>query len=303
MDPNVPHRSSPRWRPTSRLLVWAAILLGSGVTNAVVEVMDAQRRGEVLALWEPMTWELSSAGMILLTLPLLWWGCQRWPLHADTWKRRLPMYLLASVGWSLLHVTGMMLLRHLAYASVGEHYVDGSAWPTRLLYEYLKDVRAFFSFVALEHFFSWFGRRRQGEAHLLAAPDDAPPEEPVERPQRFLVRKLGRDFLVATADIEYAQAAGNYMNLHVRGHEYPLRSTMAALEAQLDPARFVRIHRSYVLNLGFLVSIEPLDSGEARAHLKDGSTLPCSRRQLPVLRAALGQGSAPAEPAATPTAT
>jgi DNA-binding LytR/AlgR family response regulator len=67
---------------------------------------------------------------------------------------------------------------------------------------------------------------------------------------------------------------------------------MAALEARLDPARFVRIHRSYVLNLGFLVSIEPLDSGEARAHLADGTALPCSRRQLPVLRAALGQGAA-----------
>ncbi len=291
MDPNVPPRSSPRWRPASRLLVWAAILLGSAAANAVVEVMDAQRRGEALALWEPMTWELSSAGMILLTLPLLWWGCQRWPLHADTWRRRLPLYLAASVAWSLLHVVGMMLLRHLAYASVGEHYVDGSSWPTRLLYEYLKDVRAFFSFVAIEHFFSWFGRRRQGEAHLLAAPEDAPPVEPVDRPERFLVRKLGRDFLVATNDIEYAQAAGNYMNLRVRGHDYPLRSTLATLEARLDPARFVRIHRSYLLNLAVLVSIETLDSGEARVHLADGTVLPCSRRQLPGLRAALGQGT------------
>ncbi len=292
MDDPMTSRPSSRWRPTTRWLVWAAILLASAVANAFVEVMDASRRGEALALWQPMTWELSSAGMILLTLPLLWWGCQRWPLHADTWTRRLPLYLLASVAWSLLHVVGMMALRHLAYASLGEHYVDGSGWVSRLLYEYLKDVRAFFTFVAIEHFFSWFGRRRQGEAHLLAAPEDAPPEEPVDRPERFLVRKLGRDFLVATGDIEYAQAAGNYMNLHVRGHDYPLRSTMAALEARLDPARFVRIHRSYVLNLGFLVSIEPLDSGEARAHLADGSALPCSRRQLPGLRAALGQGAA-----------
>ncbi|MEG2805467.1 LytTR family DNA-binding domain-containing protein [Stenotrophomonas sp.] len=284
--------SSPRWRPAVRLLVWAVILLCSAVANAVVEVMDAQRRGEGLALWQPMTWEVSSATLIVLTLPLLWWGCQRWPLHADTWARRLPLYLAASVAWSVLHVVGMMLLRHLAYASVGEHYVDGASWPTRLLYEYLKDVRAFFTFVAIEHFFSWFGRRRQGEAHLLVAPEDAAPEEPVDRPERFLVRKRGRDFLVATADIEYAQAAGNYMNLRVRGHDYPLRSTMAALEARLDPARFVRIHRSYLLNLGVLVSIEPLDSGEARAHLADGSVLPCSRRQLAGLRAALGQGAA-----------
>ncbi len=289
----TPRSTDSRWRPATRLLVWTAILLSSAVANACVEVMDAQRRGEALAVWQPMIWELSSAVLIVLTLPLLWWGCQRWPLHADTWRRRLPVYLLASVGWSLVHVVGMMLLRHLAYAGLGEHYVDGSSWTSRLLYEYLKDVRAFFSFVAIEHFFSWFGRRRQGEAHLLAAPEDAPPVEPVERPERFLVRKLGRDFLVATADVEYAQAAGNYMNLHVRGHDYPLRSTMAALEARLDPARFVRIHRSYVLNLGFLVSIEPLDSGEARAHLADGTVLPCSRRQLPGLRAALGQGTGP----------
>ena len=293
-------RTSPRWRPSTRWLVWAAILLATALANALVEVMDTQRRGGSLALWEPLVWELSSVGIIVLTLPVLWWGCQRWPLHADTWKRRLPLYLLASVAWSLVHVAGMMLLRQLAYASVGEHYQDGSAWPTRLLYEYLKDVRAFFTFVAIEHFFSWFGRRRQGEAHLLAAPEDAPPVEPVDRPERFLVRKLGRDFLVATADVEYAQAAGNYMNLHVRGHDYPLRSTLAALEARLDPARFVRIHRSYVLNLGFLVSIEPLDSGEARVHLADGSALPCSRRQLPVLRAALGQGGTLPGPAAAP---
>lgn len=288
----MPETRSPRWRPGARLLVWAAILLATAVANALVEVMDAQRRGETLALWQPMVWELSSVAMILLSLPLLWWGCQRWPLHADTWRRRLPLYLLASVGWSALHVAGMMALRHLAYASIGEHYQDGSGWGARLLYEYLKDVRAFFTFVAIEHFFSWFGRRRQGEAHLLVAPEDAPAVEAVERPERFLVRKLGRDFLVATTDIEYAQAAGNYMNLRVRGHDYPLRSTMAALEAKLDPARFIRIHRSYLLNLGALVSVEPLDGGEARVHLADGSALPCSRRQLPVLRAVLGQGAA-----------
>jgi len=225
-----------------------------------------------------------------LTLPVLWWGCQRWPLHADTWKRRLPLYLLASVAWSLVHVLGMMALRHLAYAALGHHYQDDATWAVRALYEYLKDVRAFFSFVAIEHFFSWFGRRRQGEAHLLAVADDAPPQEAqaVERPERFLVRKLGRDFLVATADIEYAQAAGNYVNLRVRGHDYPLRITMAVLEARLDPVLFLRSHRSWLVNRDQLRSIEPLDGGEALLHMADGAKVPCSRRQLPLLRQALG---------------
>ncbi|SON77106.1 AlgR/AgrA/LytR family regulatory protein (fragment) [Xanthomonas phaseoli pv. phaseoli] len=120
--------------------------------------------------------------------------------------------------------------------------------------------------------------------------------EPLDRPERFLVRKLGRDFLVATADIEWIQASGNYVNLHVRGHDYPLRSTMAAIEAKLDPAVFVRIHRSYLVNLGQVQAIEPSDSGDARVHLRDASVLPCSRSHLAGLRTHAGQGAAAPRP-------
>lgn len=279
-----------RWRTSTRILVWTAILSVSAVSNALVEVMDAGRRGADLRLWEPLIWEFSSLSLILATLPLLWWGCERWPLHADTWRRRLPLYLLASVGWSLLHVVGMMLVRHLAYAAVGYRYQDDAGWLERFAYEYLKDVRTFALFVALEHLASWLGRRRQGEASLLAEPDVGVPVEPVERPQHFLVRKLGKEFLVATEDVEYAQAAGNYVNLHVRGHDYPLRITMAVLEQRLDPGVFLRPHRSWMINRGQLRSIEPLEGGEALLHMADGVKVPCSRRQLPQLRLALAGG-------------
>ena len=132
-------------------------------------------------------------------------------------------------------------------------------------------------------------RRLQGEASLLDAPDDdAPPVEPIERPERFLVRKLGREFLVPAADIESLQAAGNYVNLRVRGREYPLRSTIAAIEARLDPRRFRRVHRSHIVNLDHVASIEPLETGDARVHLRDGQIVPVSRRYLGVLRDSLG---------------
>src|SRR3546814_2248474 len=78
----------------------------------------------------------------------------------------------------------------------------------------------------------------------------------------LLVRKLGREFLVAASDIEWLQAAGNYVNPRVRGRDYPLRSTIAGIAAQLDPDRFVRIHRSYIVNLDTVASIEPLDRSE-----------------------------------------
>ncbi|AMP13858.1 lytTr DNA-binding domain protein [Collimonas pratensis] len=126
--------------------------------------------------------------------------------------------------------------------------------------------------------------RWQGEASLLQEPDIGQPVESVERPERFLVRTLGKEFLLPAAEIEWIQAWGNYVNLRVRGHDYPLRSTMAAIERRIDPKRFVRIHRSYIANLDFVVEIEPLDSGDARAKLRDGQQIPVSRRYRDELR-------------------
>lgn len=192
---------------------------------------------------------------------------------------------------SLVHVVGMVGLRMLAYRVQGASYDFGS-WPVGLGYEYLKDVRSYVSILATIELYRLVLRRMQGEASLLDAPDEGPPVEPVERPERFLVRKLGREFLVAANDIAWLQASGNYVNLRVRQRDYPLRSTIAGIEAKLDARRFMRVHRSYIVNLDRVTSIEPLESGEARLHLVDGTTLPCSRRYRVDLRIRIGAEAA-----------
>jgi DNA-binding LytR/AlgR family response regulator len=75
------------------------------------------------------------------------------------------------------------------------------------------------------------------------------------------------------------------VGLHVRGHDYLLRSTLADFLEQLDPARFARVHRSHAVNLDHIAEIEPLEAGDARLRMKDGSMVPCSRRY----REALGR--------------
>lgn len=277
--PSNAESRSRRWV----VVFWIVVFLSAGLGNAATGLMDAQRDGLPIAAWQLLTWELSSVGISLALLPLVLAACARWPLHADNWRRRLPLYLVGSVVWSVLHVAGMVAVRKAVYALLGDHYDFGDLW-VRWGYEYLKDVRTFALLVITSHAAAWFGRRLQGEARLFDLPDEGPPLEPVERPERFLVRKLGRDFLVAAADIEWLQAAGNYVNLHLRGHDYPLRSTLSGIEARLDPQVFVRVHRSYLVNLGRVVSIEPQDSGDASVHMDDGSVLPCSRRYLPALR-------------------
>lgn len=277
------------WKRWFEIGFWVVNTLINAVINSITVNMDVQKSGLGFAAWEPVVWEWSSGlAWLALAWPMVWFT-RRFPFHWDTWRRALPWHLLASVAVSLLHVLGMVVLREAAYRYMGGDYEFGH-WPRELFYEYLKDVRSYAGMVVVLEAYRLILRRLQGEAHLLDAPDEGPPLEPVERPDRFLVRKLGREFLVAAADIEWAQASGNYVNLRVRGHDYPLRSTIAGIEAKLDPARFARIHRSYIVNLDQIASIEPLDTGDARVHLKDGTALPASRTYRAGLRERLGEG-------------
>ncbi|MFY2763220.1 LytTR family DNA-binding domain-containing protein [Arenimonas sp. MALMAid1274] len=274
----LPHR---RW---IEIGFWVISTCLAAAGNTITVGMEMRRAGLVHHPLEPALWEWSSALLMLVLIPAVVWFTRRYPLHLDTWRRWLPLYVLASLAYCLVHVVGMVLVRKAAYQLAGEYY-DFGPWVRQFFYEYVKDVRTFLGMVVLIEGYRLLVRRMQGEASLLAAPDDdAPPVEPIDRPERFLVRKLGREFLVAAHDIESLQAAGNYVNLRVRGRDYPLRSTIAAIEARLDPARFQRVHRSHIVNLDHVASIEPLDTGDARLHLRDGSTLPCSRRYRSALR-------------------
>ena len=282
----VPFRSHAR-RRAFEIGFWVVTTLINAVANSVTVLMDIRRTRLDFGAWEPVTWEWSSAVLMLALAPAVVWFTRRVPLHWDTWRRTLPLYVLASLVFSLAHVLGMVAIREVVYAAHGAEY-DFGPWLEQLGYEYLKDVRSFASMVVLVEGYRFIRRRLQGEASLLGEPDEGPPVEPVERPERFLIRKLGREFLVAANDIEWLQAAGNYVNLRVRGHDYPLRCTMATIEERLDPSRFARIHRSYMVNLEQVASIEPLDTGDARVHLSDGTVLPCSRRHRDALRERAG---------------
>lgn len=251
--------------------------------NSLTVIMDIHRQHLPLADWEPVVWEFSSGLVILALVPAVMALERRYPLRFAGWPRSLAVHLLATVPFSLVHVTLMVALRKLVYLALGHRYDFGNA-PLELLYEYLKDWRTYFLVLGLLYVYRFFLLRLQGEASLLAPAEGAAAAEPEERPERFLVRKLGKEFLVIAADIEWLEASGNYVNLHLRGRHYPLRSTMAALEPRLDPRRFQRVHRSYIVNLDHLAEIEPLDTGDARLRLRDGTQVPCSRRYREALR-------------------
>jgi hypothetical protein len=271
------------WRRPVEVGFWIFNFLLAATINSVIVLMDVDRAHLPFAAWQPVLWEWSSNLVLLALVPAVL-AFERWkPLQFGLLRRNLPWHLLGSVAFSLVHVVLMVAIRQQVYARMGQQY-DFGPWPRELAYEYLKDAGTYSGILLTVALYRLLLLRLQGEARLLAAPDEGPPVEPVERPERFLVRKLGKEFLVAANDIEWLQASGNYVNLRVRGHDYPLRSTMAALEPRLDPARFVRVHRSYMVHLDRIDEIQPQESGDARLLMRDGSRIPCSRRYRSALR-------------------
>ena len=291
-----------RYEPIRRRVevgFWIVFMALQAVFNTVVALVDSRGRAVPRATWEIVTWEVSSHLVLLALVPAVVAVQRRLlPLARTHLLRYLAWHLAASVVFSVVHVAAMFALRSMVYAAAGERY-DYAGWTGHWGYEYLKDVRAYLAMVFGIWVYGVFMLRLQGEARVLDPPEAAAPE-PIQptapehsvlpaRPERFLVRKLRREFLIAAGDIDWLQAEGNYVGLHVNGHDYLLRATLTDFLAQLDPVRFVRVHRSHAVNLGRIKEIEPLDGGDARLHMADGTTVPCSRRYREALRAGVGR--------------
>ena len=107
------------------------------------------------------------------------------------------------------------------------------------------------------------------------------------RDERFLIRAAHRMYFISAGDVEWADAAGNYVRLHAQGRTHLYRDTMKALEQRLDPTRFVRIHRSAIVNIDCIVQIEPYVHGEYVVKMRDGTRLTSSRAHSAGLRALL----------------
>ena len=94
---------------------------------------------------------------------------------------------------------------------------------------------------------------------------------------RLLVTTDGRTTIVKASELEWVEAAANYVKLHVGKSKLLLREPLASLETQLDPKTFVRVHRSAMVNLDFIGEIQPWFSGDQVIILKSGERVKLSR--------------------------
>lgn len=103
------------------------------------------------------------------------------------------------------------------------------------------------------------------------------------RLQRLVVHERGRSLIVPLTDVQRFSAAGNYVEVHTRERRHLIRATLSRLAQRLDPAEFLRVHRSHLVRADFVAAIAPWAHGDLRLTLKDGGELLLSRRYRALL--------------------
>jgi two-component system, LytTR family, response regulator len=160
-----------------------------------------------------------------------------------------------------------------------------------------------FELQALDYLLKPFDRDRftrsiERTREALQEPDRSDVEERVRRllaqiPGRpttaaqILIREADRAFFLSVDDIHRVSAAGNYIEVHARGKIHLIRDTLTTFISQLDTSEFLRVHRSHVVRISFIVEMRPMFHGDYELVLRDGQTLALSRRYKALLPAAI----------------
>jgi hypothetical protein len=259
-----------------RLIVaWTAMLAISWVATAHVTVADEARRGHALSIGRALAIEGTSHLVLGALLPAMYWLHRRWPLGDGL--RNVLIHVVGVIPFSLAHTTGMAALRVLWFAGILGEAFRFPLTVDRLLYEFSKDIVTYCMVTGGIMGFRYLFQR---------IPETVAPVQPAvpaslqpARPERFAVRKRGgSEVVVEVADIDWIEAAGNYAILHVGGEKFEIRSSLTKLEDELDPRRFVRVHKSHLVNIARVAEVTPWVSGDWRIRLQDGAEVNLSRR-------------------------
>ena len=230
----------------------------AGWATALATMRDVPVRGVAVV------GAVATGAAVSLGLPVWVWSLRRAPgrLLSAT------LVLLTAAGWVWLQYA----LNPLRYRPIGEAMLASHA----LTYQVMAGLWLFGSLVILAR-----GTR------AAAPPQPEPGAGPAVPLERIGIRVSDRTVVVTATEVERLQAADDYVAVFAGGRRLLATYRLTDLAARLDPRWFVRVHRSHVVNLRYVESVDRVGTGRAKVRLRSGAVVPASRAGTAALRCAL----------------
>ena len=191
-------------------------------------------------------------------------------------------------GFAVLESIGIERLPEIIFATAYEQYAI-RAFELHALDYLLKPFDQARFKDAIKHAKDRFRSERQNESRMQIT---ALLESIKNKPQyldRFMIKTGGRISFLSTDEINWIEADDKYVHLHTGKISSMVRQTLSAMETQLDPKKFRRIHRSAIINIKRIKELQPLFNGEHSVLLEDGTKLTLSRNYKDKLFELLGK--------------
>lgn len=244
-------------------LVWTLIALFHYVQFYLEHIA-----GDNEFLWLPTTIEfaINYYSWVGIAALIVWLG-KTFRLQGGKWLSNLAIHVAAAVVFAVLHLgiiaTTLKSIKPLAMP--GFDWLDTFAWAALQLFHF--ECLMYWGVLGLSYGFEHY-------AHKQTADQEPPPFL-----TKLSIKNNGHTRLLQAAQIDWLEAADNYINIHVGKTSFMLREKMHVLETKLDPRHFQRVHRSAIVNVGRIKEFVRSENGNYMIVLDTGHNLPVSRRR------------------------
>ncbi|MGJ8664420.1 MAG: LytR/AlgR family response regulator transcription factor [Marinicella sp.] len=229
-----------------------------------VTVVDDLTRNQVnFQSWEPYVWEYSSTVVLLMLVFAVAYAIRKFPLFDANWHQSLAFHVFGSVVFSLAHVCLMVMIRKAIYGMMGTQY-DFGDWSSEWWYEYRKDVVTYFTLLLWLELYHYLRKHFQKT-------------KPLDGEKLKIKTPNGTVWLNAD-EIYTVESGGNYVYINSDDQVLLHRKTMAQMQQQLNQAKFIRVHRSYIVNVKVVKAVKNPSSDPFVLVLNNGKEVPVSRK-------------------------
>lgn len=241
---------------------WIALVALLWGTDLLAKFSVREQTGIGLDNFRLVSEQVTSALAILIMVLFLIQWLKLFPPTLKKWPRTVIGHTIGSIFFAFGHFALMVALRIPWYAINGRTYVWREPFVNNLVVEYQKDIKIYIGFVLIISAYQYYRRSRSAAPQTNA--------------DRLVVQTGTGDSVLRLRDIDYLEAARNYIAVHAGGREYTIRDTMSSVSRRLSGGTFARSHRSFIVNIDKIKEIRTVDTGQ-RIILKSGEDLPLSR--------------------------